>query len=337
MTSRKWAVAAFLTVALTGLGLFSTFRAAGPPREREEKSKPDAQRPLKAEKTQTAKKETVFPRRDEEQAIRKAAQDCCAAFNKADLDTLMGFWAREAEYTNEEGKSYRGQEAIRRLLKKSLADYKGSKQSIKIRSIRFIKPDVVAEEGTVFMTSPEGDIEPGRYSAVWVKTDGKWRINTVRDLPELAQEEGPAAFHKLRPLAWMVGEWQEKDGKGEVSMDCRWAPNQTFLLLDFTIKRPGGTRLRASERIGWDAQAERLRSWLFDSSGGFGEGYWTRQGNSWQIENEGVLADGRVLTATHIWKYVDDSTVEWSSTNREVDESPMPDLNVTFIRKAKGR
>ena len=109
------------------------------------------------------------------------------------------------------------------------------------------------------------------------------------------------------------------------------------MLLQFTIKRPDGTRLSASERIGWDAHAERLRSWLFDSSGDFTDGFWTREGNTWQIENEGVLADGRILKAVHRWKYVDDNTVEWSSTNREVDESPMPDLNVTFVRKTKGR
>jgi hypothetical protein len=208
---------------------------------------------------------------------------------------------------------------------------------MKVRDIRFIKPDVAQEEGTVFVTSPDGDIEPGRYSAVWVKKDGNWRLNSVRDLPDVVREEAPVAYNKLKPLAWMVGEWHEKSSKGDVSMTGRWAPGETFLVLDFTIKRPDGKQLSARERIGWDPHGQRLRSWLFDSSGGFGEGFWTRHGNSWRVESEGILPDGRVLTAVHTWKYVDDNTIEWSSINREADEVPLPDLNVTFVRATKGR
>jgi uncharacterized protein (TIGR02246 family) len=338
MTRRNWTAATALTAALAGLALLGTFRAGAYPDEQQDNTKREIKKTTtKVENPQNTQEEAAFPRRAEEQALRKAVEDYCASFNKGDLDAVASSWTHDAEYVNEDGKSFRGRDAIRRLMKKAMEDHKGSKQSIKIRSIRFVKPDVAVEEGTVFMTAPEGNIEPGRYSAIWVKQQGKWRINSVHDLPAPAQDEGPAAFNKLKPLAWMVGEWQDKSGKGDVRLSCRWAPKQTFLLLDFTIKRSEGAQLAATERIGWDPHAETLLSWLFDSSGGFGEGDWSRQGNTWRIDSESVLADGRVLTATHAWKYVDDDTIEWSSTNRQADEAPLPDLNVTFVRLTKER
>ncbi len=332
MSSRKWIAAALLTImAVAGLALSGMFRAGAYPDERGDNSKSSTVKP------KAALKETPFSRRAEERAIRKTCQDYTEAFNKGDLDALVGFWTEDAEYIPETGAVQQGRAAIRRLLKKALAEHKGSKQSVKVRSLRFIKPDVALEEGTVFMTSPEGNVEPGRYSAVWVKLGGKWQISCVRDLPEGTEEEQSTAYTKLKPLAWMVGEWEEKGSKGEVRMTCRWAPNQTFLIQEFSIKHADGTQLSARQRIGWDANSQGLRSWLFDSSGGFGGGFWTRHGNNWQIDCEGVFPDGKVSTSVHLWKYVDDNTVEWSATDREADELPLPDLNVTFVRKEKVR
>ena len=33
--------------------------------------------------------------------------------------------------------------------------------------------------------------------------------------------------------------------------------------------------------IGWDPAAKQVRSWVFDSGGGIGEGIWTKQGDKW--------------------------------------------------------
>jgi hypothetical protein len=184
------------------------------------------------------------------------------------------------------------------------------------------------------MTSPEGAVEPGRYAAVWVKQGGKWLINCLRDLPE-AQGDEPAAAGKLKPLAWMVGEWEARDG--EVRMRCRWLPNQAFLMQEFTASRKDGEEFRATQIIGWDAYEEKLRSWLFDSSGGFGGGFWSRQGNTWEAQSEGVFPDGRIGSAVNRWKFIDENTVEWSSHDRQADETPLPDLKATFVRKAKAQ
>jgi uncharacterized protein (TIGR02246 family) len=332
MKSWKWATAGLLAavLGLGGLAGLGTFQADARQKEDETKG------PAKAEdKSPATKQSPRIALRKEEQNLRKAAQDYAAAFNKADLDTLGDCWTDDAEYTSEAGKTTRSREAMRRLLKQSLADSKGAKQTIKVRSVRFIKPDVACVEGTAFMTSDEGSIEPGPFSSVWVKQDGKWRISTLRDLPDSQDQDQPIAHSHLKQLAWLVGEWQEKGADGGVRFTCKWGPNQSFLIQEFTAPQNGGTEFRATQIIGWDPIEEKIRSWVFDSSGGFGGELWERHGNTWEIDSGGVFPDGRLAGAMNRWKYVDDKTAEWSSTNRQADEMPLPDVNVTFVRKAK--
>lgn len=330
MSSRRWGAAALLAVLLGLLALM----LSGTVRVR---AYQDVDRSKTEEKPRPAGKETPATRRAEEAALRKAGEAYSKAWNKGDLDTLAGFWTEDADFINEAGKVYNGRETIRSLLKASLAGNKGFKQSVRASNFRFIKPDVVRIEGVVTMTMPEGGVEKGRYAAIWVKQGGKWLISSMRDLPELEGEDTPAATQRLRQLAWLVGDWEDKDGKGQVTMTVRWGPNQTYLIQRFTVKQAGGKEVHTTQRIGWNPIEEQIRSWLFDSSGGFAGGYWTRRGNTWVEDNEGTSSDGQVLTALNTWKFVDDNTAEWTSRDREVDEAPQKDLRVVFVRKNKGR
>ena len=42
----------------------------------------------------------------------------------------------------------------------------------------------------------------------------------------------------------------------------------------------------------WDPALKKLRSWTFDSEGGFFNGLWTKDGNQWLLTSAGVKADG---------------------------------------------
>ena len=85
----------------------------------------------------------------------------------------------------------------------------------------------------------------------------------------------------------------------------------------------------------WDPTSGQLHSWYFDSRGGFGEGQWTRDGNSWKIAAGGIVADGRTGTSTNIWKFVDNKTISWISKDRELGGVPMPENEVKFVRKSE--
>ncbi len=330
MVNRKWGAAALLAVLLGLLALMQsgTVRVG---------AYQEVDRTTLADKPKPAGKVTPTARRAEEKELHKTAGAYSQAYNKGDLDTLAGFWTEDAEFIRESGKTYKGREAIRSLLKASLAENKGNKQSMRAASLHFVKPDVVAAEGLVTLTTPDGEVDTGRYAALWVKQGGKWLINSLRDLPDTTDEDRPTATIRLKQLAWLVGEWQERDAKGRVTMSVRWGPNQTFLIQRFTVKQADGKEIQTTQHIGWDPREEKIRSWLFASSGGFAGGYWTRKGNAWEEQSEGVLAEGQVATAVNTWKFVDDNTAEWTSKEREADEAPLQDLHVVFVRKDKGR
>src|SRR5262249_35019608 len=119
----------------------------------------------------------------DEQAIRKAGAAYLEARNKGDLSAMSGFWTPDADYIDESGKVTRGKEAITELLKKGLAESKGSKVTGKIHSLKFLRPEVVMVDGTLEYTAPDGARESNRYAVVWVKSGDRWLVSSARDLP----------------------------------------------------------------------------------------------------------------------------------------------------------
>src|SRR5262249_12475220 len=142
----------------------------------------------------------------DEAAIQKASEVYADAFNKADLDRLMALWTADADFINEDGKSFRGRDAITAEFKRILAESKGYKLSFRSTPLRFPRPDFALEDGIARGVSALGDVSTGRYTAVWVKSDGKWLLSSVRDLPGDVEEKATAS-QKLKELGWMVGEW----------------------------------------------------------------------------------------------------------------------------------
>jgi uncharacterized protein (TIGR02246 family) len=272
--------------------------------------------------------------RAEEKAIREAAEGLSAAFNKGDMDKVLSYWSSEGEYISEAGKSYQGKAQLRALLKKAIANTRGQKQSVTIQKIRFLRPDVAQEEGSITLASPDGEQDKGRYVALWLKVDGKWLLGSVRDVPDALEEGKPLAYAHLRPLAWLIGDWQEKNG--DATLSVRWAPGQAFLLMDWHVKR-GGEALHVHQRIGWDAANQRLRAWVHDSTGGFGDAVWEREGNKWVVVNEGQYPDGKPARSVNTWKFINKDSFQWSATDREVDDTPLPDAEATYVRKNGAR
>lgn len=269
----------------------------------------------------------------DEQAIRKAAESLAAAFNKADLEALMSHWAPDADYIDDSGKTYKGRTAIAAAFKESFANLKGYQMKGGSMSIRFVKPEVAIEDGRMELTSPDGKTESSRYTAIWVKTGNKWLINSARDLPNEAETAESDGAKLLRGLDWVVGDWVSADPSVAVNVNCRWALNKSFLVQDYAVKGKDKGDLAVVQWIGWDPTSGQLKSWFFDSRGGHGEGLWERNGNSWKINSQGVLADGRVGSSINTLQFVDDKTLLWKSRDREIDGDPIADSEIKLVRK----
>jgi uncharacterized protein (TIGR02246 family) len=271
----------------------------------------------------------------DQDAIRAAVQGYAAAYNKGDLEGLMAYWSGDPEFISDAGQSTRGREALAALFKTTFAEQKGSTMKITVKSIRFLKPDVALQDGLVTVTAADGTADRGPYSSVWTKTDGKWLLARVQDLPGDAPEAAASSYERLKQLEWLVGDWASEGKHTPVTFTCKWTKSRSFLTIEETIHLQDQEPMVLTEIVGWDPLQQQVRSWVFDSRGGFGETLWTRTGNRWAQQSGGVLADGRRAFSNSTWKYVDNNTCEWESLDREIDSRPAPDVHVKYVRQAE--
>ncbi len=86
--------------------------------------------------------------------------------------------------------------------------------------------------------------------------------------------------------------------------------------------------------IGWDADAEKFRSWVFDSAGGFANGEWSKEGDRWIVKSAGVLFGGQKSSAVRIITPIDNDSFTLEAFDREVGGELLPDIDkVTVVRK----
>jgi uncharacterized protein (TIGR02246 family) len=270
---------------------------------------------------------------NDEQAVRKASAAHLAALNKGELASVMAFWAPDADYIDETGKATRGHDALTALFKTMLTNWKGSKIGGKVYSVKFLRPDVAIEDGSLETTAKDGTRDSNRYAVVWTKSGDRWLISSARDLPAEVEDVPSLSYPQLKSLEWLVGDWVEAGGKGTVQVRCHWAPNKSFLLMEYEVKSEGADPLLVTQRIGWDPVNSRVRSWVFDSTGGFGEGYWQRDGHKWVVGTSAILADGGIGGSTNIYEFKDENTFNYRSVDRDVDGQPVADVEAKFVRK----
>ena len=120
-----------------------------------------------------------------------------------------------------------------------------------------------------------------------------------------------------------------------VETNVSWTKNKTFLTSTFRLSVPGMDDLEGTQVIGWDPSTESIRSWMFDSDGGFGEGTWKKHNNLWIVKFKQVLPDGRTASSTNIYKCIDADHYTWQSVGRQVDGQFAPNIGeITAARKS---
>jgi hypothetical protein len=186
------------------------------------------------------------------------------------------------------------------------------------------------EVGTTKETSAPGETpSQDRYTVLHVKRDGKWLMGFARD----SEGDPPANGERLEPLAWLVGEWIDDGGSVVVASSCRWDEGGNFLLQDFKLQIEGQEAMNVTQRIGWDPLARRIRSWVFDSEGGYGESVWVRNGDTWIIRATFVRTDGTTASATNLLVPTGTDGYVWRSTDRVVGDEVVPSIEVKVVRK----
>lgn len=269
----------------------------------------------------------------DEAKIRQAVESYVTAFNQGNAKALAALWSPEAVYTNpDSGEQVVGRPAIEKQFAGIFAAAKGVKLEAKTESIKFVSPNVAIEQGTAKVLSAKGEPEESAYSAVYVKRDGQWLLDRVsEEQPPVVQSN----YEHLKELEWMVGTWLDQDEQSTIETNCHWAKNQNFLIRSFSISVRDRINLSGMQIIGWDPAHKRIRSWVFDSSGGFGEGQWSKKGKAWHVQTTGTATDGRKVSSVNILTMVNNDQFTWQIVNGQIGDELLPNVDEVLVVRQK--
>jgi len=254
-----------------------------------------------------------------------------AAYARGDAKSIAGFFTEDADYTTEDGRFLNGRAAIQSAFEDAIANNPGAKLDIVVQSVRPLTDDVVEERGSTTVTGTDGSTDSALYTAIQVRKDGKWFISelTETDAPT------PTPHDRLSELAWIVGSWAEDDGETTVKSSYNWARGGNFITRNVTVKKGDDVTLEGWQIIGWDQAQNCIRSWTFDSEGGFSEATWSREGDSWLARESGTIPDGSYTTADNTITKISDDRFSWESNNRTLDGDPEPSIDRIVVDRVK--
>ena len=143
-------------------------------------------------------------------------------------------------------------------------------------------------------------------------------------------------YQYLQPLEWLVGEWIDDSEDAIVESTCQWSKNNNFLTVNFRISAPDMETLEGTQVIGYDPSRQRIRSWTFNSDGGFSQGTWTLLNDQWIVHQSSVLPDGQTSMATNVFAPENLNEFRWKSTERNQDGNPQADVDWIKVVRVVG-
>jgi uncharacterized protein (TIGR02246 family) len=265
-------------------------------------------------------------------AIDKFNKAMIQAFGARDAAAVAASWTNEGEFVHNDGEPIRGRAAIQEGYADFFKTLKG-KPRLEVQSevLRFPAADMAVTEASLRLRDDDGEIvASGRQSTVLVRQGGQWKAAVVREWDCDINKD-----FSLKDLEWLIGTWRAVSEDRDLTITYEWDESRTFIRGKFTA-REGAKPLESGEEIiGGDSAEGVVRSWVFQSDGGFGEGAWNRDGKKWNIDVHGVRADGRKLTATLIYIPIDPGTITWQAINQTVDGALVADTQPIKVTKQK--
>lgn len=265
-----------------------------------------------------------------QQQLQVSARAFIKTFNRGDAPELALFWTKDGDYINEAGQRFEGRKAIENEYANFFAANPGAKLTLSIDSIRLLNDNIAIEDGRAAISPlPKSPPAHSRYTAVHVKIDNQWLMSNLRD----TRIDVPSNYSRLSDLDFLAGTWQAENHGASLQLECRWITNKSFLERNYTVTENSHPVTSSREIIGWDPQAQVIKSWTFSSDGGHALGVWSPHERGWVIETAGVLADGTPTSATYILSHVDDNTMAWKSVRRSRGDVQLPDTQEIVLKR----
>jgi hypothetical protein len=268
-------------------------------------------------------------------AVRAAASDYAAAARDGNVDVMRRSWTPEGDYIDASGQRFvvhelLAQERVERTLRPSRQPSAEQAQAPS-STLRLITPTVAIEDGVAeISTAHDGSAPTGRFTAVWVKLDGKWLLDSLRE--SISQSD--MTNDRLQPLSWLLGEWAGAVDDQAIIVSSNWSDGGNYIVREFAIHGAGDQVVTGNERIGWDPVSGEVMSWAFDSQGGRSESRWKRDGERWLVESTKVMSDGKKATSASVYTPGDGGSYSWEVSRASVADERLPQVRIEFKRAA---
>lgn len=268
----------------------------------------------------------------EKNQITQRLESFTDVINKGSNESIGSFWTEDAVFVVPvTGEVIDGRDAIAEYLKKKQQDFNGKTITFAIKNIDLTAPDAATVQGVVqFLDNGEVTERKARKLEL-VKQNGTWYIDSNR---EITVDLPPDLYSHLKDLEWLIGNWKDQDEDVTIEFDTQWDKFKNFLIQHFKSEVYGLEEMEGTQIIGWDPIEERIRSWVFDSDGGFGTGTWSKDGANWVVSMSYTLSDGRAASATSTFSNISNKSYTYTSTGRDVDGEVLPNIEpVTVVRE----
>jgi uncharacterized protein (TIGR02246 family) len=263
--------------------------------------------------------------------IEAAVQSYASAFNARDAKTLSSHWAPEGVYINRStGEQVVGRDAIGQQFEARFAGEDVPKLILASNSIEFVSPNVALERGTATITEVDESVSTTNYKTVLIKQDGKWLLDRVTEENNTVQASN---YEHLKELEWIIGTWVDESDGLSIRYECDWTTHKNYISRKYTVSREGDVVSSGLQVIGWDAKNKNIRSWLFDSDGGFVSGTWSGQDGRWVVQSVATLQNGESGSFTSIFRQLEDGSYSWKKINRSLNGEILANINEAIVRR----
>ncbi|TWT81398.1 hypothetical protein CA13_28510 [Planctomycetes bacterium CA13] len=251
------------------------------------------------------------------------------AFNRRDVAACANHWSETSEYgIAGAANPIVGREAIRNAIEKLLSTDEEFQLAIGDQRFRQVSNNVVLEEGTARLASETYGAEYARYLVVHVRQKGTWYRDSVRETAVGTESNDTEGLESL------VGTWKCEADNATLTVKSTWKHDKRFIERSFTLQDKNGQSVTATEMIGWDPASLTLRSWSFDSQGGFEQAIWNRDSDGWLIKADAVLPGGITATEQRSLSIDSEGNLRTQSLEQQFGGRLMPGSKpVTLIRQ----
>ena len=273
----------------------------------------------------------------DEAAIRANCDKYVESYNRRDSRTMAAMWSPDAVYmdpTTDE--RFVGRDDIAKFFDDVFAGMEDAELAVTIDSIDFVSPNVAIEKGTAVVSYSR--LPAGGNDLLGRAREAR---RQVVSRPRHRRRSCRRRRRRTTKSSRSSNGWSARGSTPTTTPRSRreieWTKNRNFLRRSFAVVIGDQIDMSGMQIIGWDPAEKQIRSWVFDSEGGFSEATWTHKDDQWFIQNNGTLADGRKATlAQHSHVRRRRLVHAGRSVNREVDGELLPNVDEVTRRACAG-